>query len=93
MISAVASNLPAGMHTVEVYRQTEGGQGETQLLALTVADGALVDPPAGPGLLSPFDLPGPMVMDTSRAAALGYRFDHSDDWLDLTIRQHDLAFV
>lgn len=49
--------------------------------------------PAEPGLLSPFDLPGPMVMDTSRAQALGYRFDHTDDWLDLTIRQHDLAFV
>jgi nucleoside-diphosphate-sugar epimerase len=49
--------------------------------------------PAGPGRLSPFDLPGPMVMDTARAKALGYRFDHTDDWLDLTIRQHDLAFV
>jgi len=49
--------------------------------------------PAAPGLLSPFDLPGPMVMDTARAKGLGYRFDHTDDWLDLTIRQHDLAFV
>jgi nucleoside-diphosphate-sugar epimerase len=49
--------------------------------------------PAEPGQLSPFDLPGAMVMDTSRAKALGYRFDHTDDWLDLTIRQHDLAFV
>jgi hypothetical protein len=48
---------------------------------------------AEPGVLSPFDLPGPMAMDTSRAKALGYRFDHTDDWLDLTIRQHDLAFV
>jgi nucleoside-diphosphate-sugar epimerase len=48
---------------------------------------------AKPGVLSPFDLPGPMAMDTSRAKALGYRFDHTDDWLDLTIRQHDLAFV
>lgn len=49
--------------------------------------------PAEPGRLSPFDLPGPMIMDTSRAKSLGYRFDHTDDWLDLTIRQHDLAFV
>ena len=49
--------------------------------------------PAEPGRLSPFDLPGPMVMDTSRAKALGYRFDHTDDWLDLIIRQHDLTFV
>ena len=48
---------------------------------------------AVPGVLSPFDLPGPMVLDTSRAAALGYRFDHSDEWLDDVIRQHDLAYV
>jgi hypothetical protein len=34
-----------------------------------------------------------MVMDTARAKGLGYRFDHTDDWLDLMIRQHDLAFV
>jgi nucleoside-diphosphate-sugar epimerase len=46
-----------------------------------------------PGHLSPFDLPGPMVMDTSRARSLGYRFGHTDEWLDHTIRQHDLAFV
>jgi nucleoside-diphosphate-sugar epimerase len=49
--------------------------------------------PAEPGRLSPFDLPGPMVLDTSRAKALGYRFGHTDEWLDHTIRQHDLAFV
>jgi len=47
----LASALSAGVHTVEVYRQTEGPQGETQLLALTVPDGALMDPPAGPGRL------------------------------------------
>lgn len=50
-------------------------------------------PPAAPGRLSPFDLPAPMVLDTTRAASLGYRFGHCDDWLDDTIRQHDLAFV
>lgn len=48
---------------------------------------------AEPGRLSPFDLPGRMVLDTSRAKALGYRFGHTDEWLDHTIRQHDLAFV
>jgi nucleoside-diphosphate-sugar epimerase len=48
---------------------------------------------AASGALSPFDLPGPMVLDTSRAQALGYRFGHSDEWLDHTIRQHDLAYV
>ncbi len=52
-----------------------------------------VQPPPAPGRLSPFDLPGPMVLDTSRARALGYRFGHVDDWIDDTIRQHDLAFV
>ncbi|WP_296945669.1 NAD-dependent epimerase/dehydratase family protein [uncultured Massilia sp.] len=52
-----------------------------------------VQPPPAPGRLSPFDLPGPMVLDTTRARALGYRFGHVDDWIDDTIRQHDLAFV
>lgn len=49
--------------------------------------------PARPGELSPFDYPHPLMMDTSRAARLGYRFDHIDEWLDDVIRQHDLAFV
>jgi nucleoside-diphosphate-sugar epimerase len=49
--------------------------------------------PAKPGCLSPFDLPGRMVLDTSRAKSLGYQFGHTDEWLDHTIRQHDLAFV
>jgi nucleoside-diphosphate-sugar epimerase len=48
---------------------------------------------AAPGSLSPFDLPGAMVLDTARAKGLGYKFGHSDEWLDHTIRQHDLAFV
>jgi nucleoside-diphosphate-sugar epimerase len=48
---------------------------------------------AAPGSLSPFDLPEPMVLDTSRAQRLGYRFGHTDEWLDHAIRQHDLAFV
>lgn len=48
---------------------------------------------AAPGTLSPFDLPGRMVLDTSRAKALGYRFGQCDDWIDHAIRQHDLAFV
>ena len=52
-----------------------------------------VDDDAAPGLLSPFDFPGPMVLDTARALGLGYRFSHSDEWLDDVIRQHDLAFV
>ena len=46
-----------------------------------------------PGELSPFDYPAPFRMDMSRAIALGYKFGHSDEWLDDLIRQHDLAFV
>jgi nucleoside-diphosphate-sugar epimerase len=50
-------------------------------------------PPAEMGRLSPFDVPGPLVLDTSRARALGYRFGHCEDWIDDTIQLHDLAFV
>jgi len=49
--------------------------------------------PAGAGLLSPFDFATPLALDTSRAKALGYRFGHTDDWLEDVIRHHDLAFV
>jgi hypothetical protein len=48
---------------------------------------------SAPGQLSPFDYPAPFMMDMGRANALGYKFGHSDDWLDDLIRQHDLAFV
>jgi nucleoside-diphosphate-sugar epimerase len=48
---------------------------------------------AAPGSLSPFDFPSPLVLDTGRAQSLGYRFGHTDDWLDIVIRQHDLAYV
>ena len=43
----LASGLTADVHTVEAYRQTEGPQGQSQLVSLTVGDGALMDPPAG----------------------------------------------
>jgi nucleoside-diphosphate-sugar epimerase len=49
--------------------------------------------PAAPGELSPFDFPSQLMADTGRAEQLGYRFGHSDEWLDTMIRQHDLAFV
>lgn len=49
--------------------------------------------PAEAGALSPFDYPSPFWLDTSRATGLGYRFGHSDDWLDEMILRHDLAFV
>jgi nucleoside-diphosphate-sugar epimerase len=48
---------------------------------------------ASAGELSPFDYAHPFMLDTSRAASLGYRFGHSDDWFDDLIRQHDLTFA
>ncbi|MEH6435516.1 NAD-dependent epimerase/dehydratase family protein [Massilia sp. DD77] len=48
---------------------------------------------AAPGVLSPFDFPSALVLDTARAKSLGYRFGHTNDWIDVVIRQHDLAYV
>jgi lysophospholipase L1-like esterase len=47
----LATGLAAGEHTVALYRQTEGGQGDSRLMSLTVTGGALMEPPAGPGKL------------------------------------------
>ncbi len=48
----LATGLSAGTHTIELYRQTEAGQGNSQLVSLTVAGGgALMPPPPGPGRL------------------------------------------
>jgi lysophospholipase L1-like esterase len=44
----IATGLSAGTHVVELYRQTEGSQGDSQLLAVTVGGGALTAPPAPP---------------------------------------------
>lgn len=46
-----------------------------------------------PAELSPFDYARPYVMDTTRAKSLGYRFAHSDHWLDGLLRQHDSAMA
>jgi nucleoside-diphosphate-sugar epimerase len=45
------------------------------------------------GPFSPFDLAAPLVLDTSRAKALGYPVKQCDDWIADAIRQHDLAYV
>src|SRR5262249_47847706 len=42
---AVAAGLSSGVHTVALYRQTEGVYGETQFLGLAVGGGTLLDPP------------------------------------------------
>ncbi|HTB57694.1 MAG TPA: SGNH/GDSL hydrolase family protein [Polyangia bacterium] len=44
----IATGLSAGTHVVELYRQTEGSQGDSQLLGVTVGGGALTSPPAPP---------------------------------------------
>ncbi len=49
--ASIASGLGAGMHTVELYRQTEGSQGDSQLMGITIAGGALVAPPPAPARL------------------------------------------
>jgi lysophospholipase L1-like esterase len=46
--ATVVTGLSAGEHTVELYRQTEGAQGDSQLLSITVGGGALLPPPAAP---------------------------------------------
>lgn len=77
-----------------------GGAMSAQGLFERVA--AVLDTPArtqrvadavAPGQLSPFDASMPMVLDTSRALGLGYRFSHADEWFEDVVRQHDLAFV
>ncbi len=49
--ASVAAGLAAGMHTVELYRQTEGSQGDAQLAAISIDGGALAPPPAAPARL------------------------------------------
>ena len=45
----LASGLSSGVHTIELYKQTEGAQGNAQLMGLTVGGGgALMDPPDPP---------------------------------------------
>jgi lysophospholipase L1-like esterase len=47
----LATGLPAGTHTIELYRQTEGPEGDATLTGITVEGGTLLDPPAGPARL------------------------------------------
>ena len=83
---AVNAACDGGMSAFDLYHRA--GMVLDEAVNAVPAPGA-----AQPGELSPFDFPAQVVMDTGRAASLGYRFDHIDEWLDDTIRQHDLAFV
>lgn len=42
----LARGLTSGEHTVALYRETEGSQGDSQLMGLTVQGGTLLSPPA-----------------------------------------------
>lgn len=42
----LADGLPAKEHTIELFRRTEALSGSTQLLGVTVGEGALLPPPA-----------------------------------------------
>jgi lysophospholipase L1-like esterase len=44
----LASGLGFGVHTVELYKQTEGAQGNAQLMGLTVGGGGALMPPPEP---------------------------------------------
>ncbi|HLK93743.1 MAG TPA: SGNH/GDSL hydrolase family protein [Polyangia bacterium] len=50
----LATGLASGTHTVSLYRQTEGGEGEAVLTGLTAEGGTLADPPPGPARLIEF---------------------------------------
>jgi lysophospholipase L1-like esterase len=47
----LASNLAAGDHAVELYRQTEGPQGDSRFVSISAPNGVLLTPPPGPGRL------------------------------------------
>jgi lysophospholipase L1-like esterase len=50
--TSIATGLGTGTHSVELYRQTEGSQGDSQLMGITVVGGgALATPPAAPARL------------------------------------------
>jgi len=47
----LASGLSPAVHTLAIYRQTEGVYGDSELLGVTVTGGALMDPPPPVGRL------------------------------------------
>ena len=47
----LATGLAAATHTIELYRQTEGPEGDATLTGIAVEGGTLLDPPAGPARL------------------------------------------
>ncbi|HXJ21533.1 MAG TPA: SGNH/GDSL hydrolase family protein [Polyangia bacterium] len=62
--ATIASGLPAGTHTVALYRQTEGSQGDSQLLGITAG--------GGDGLLTPPDAPARLIEVIGDSISCGY---------------------
>jgi lysophospholipase L1-like esterase len=60
----IASGLAPGMHTVALYRQTEGSQGDSQLLGITVG--------GGDGLVAPPDAPARLIEVVGDSISCGY---------------------
>jgi len=62
--ATIASGLAAGTHTIALYRQTEGSQGDSQLLGITVG--------GGDGLLAPPDAPARLIEVIGDSISCGY---------------------
>jgi lysophospholipase L1-like esterase len=62
--ATIASGLAAGTHTLALYRQTEGSQGDSQLLGITVG--------GGDGLLAPPDAPARFIEVIGDSISCGY---------------------
>ncbi len=91
--ASLAVGDPAAPHTVELYRQSEGVYGESQLLAITVADGALGDPPrARPRQIEAFGASVTCGYGDLGAAPCGFSFaseSHHDTYAAVAARQVD----
>lgn len=74
-----ASNGP--FSAVDLHRRVASVLGEDAAFESIAAITA-------PCELSPFDFGAPYAMSTQHADVLGYRFSHTDDWLDATIARH-----
>jgi nucleoside-diphosphate-sugar epimerase len=85
-VGPVNAACDGGLSAFEIYQKV-GAVLDLPISALPAPQRAAA------GELSPFDYAHPFLLDGVRAAQLGYRFGHIDDWFEDHIRQHDLAFA
>jgi lysophospholipase L1-like esterase len=78
----LATGLTAGVHTVALYRQTEGGYGTSQLLGVTVGGGALRAPKPASGRL--IEVVGDSIScgygDRGTSATCSFTYDTESHW-------------